>query len=47
MKSYVGSTKEDLDTLEPESSKIKLVDLLRKKGGKLKICPHFNIKTSV
>ena len=37
MKSYVGSTKEDLDTLEPESSKIKLVDLLRKKGGKLDI----------
>lgn len=37
MKSYVGSTKEDLDTLEPESSKIKLVDLLKKKGGKLDI----------
>lgn len=37
MKSYVGSTKEDLDELEPESSKVKLVDLLKKKGGKLDI----------
>lgn len=37
MKSYVGSTKEDLDALEPESSKLKLVDLLKKKGGKIDI----------
>lgn len=37
MKSYVGSTREDLDTLEPESSKVKLIDLLKKKGGKLDI----------
>lgn len=37
MKSYVGGTKEDMEELEPNSDKVNLLSILKKKGGKMDI----------